>query len=146
MRSPFGSDKPRPEPPSSVSRAELQELLPASVRQPEVNRFKPLDADGGDAIDSDADDEDLQFLESLASAVDSGSATPSRPTHFTKPQLGGPEQKPEHDERAMEMFRDTQVARDERVRPNIRVAAVEIGDLMEDLATLRTALRQRKAA
>jgi hypothetical protein len=146
MRSPFGSDKPKPESPSSVSRAELQELLPASVRQPEVNRFKPLDIDPGDAADSDAPDEDLQFLESLANAVDNGSATPSRPMHFTKPQLGGPEQKPAQDEGAMEMFRNTQIARDERVRPNITVPDVELGDLMEDLATLRTALRQRKAA
>lgn len=146
MRSPFRSEKPKPEPHSSVSRAELEELLPASVRQPEVNRFKPLDADVGDTTDSDALDEDLQFLESLASAIDNGGATPSRPTHFTKPQLGGPEQKPAYDAGALEMFRNTQIARDERVRPNITVPDVEIGDLMEDLATLRTALRQRKAA
>ena len=146
MRSPFRSDKPKPASPGSVSRAELEELLPASVRQPEVNRFKPLDIDAGDGTDSDAPDEDLRFLESLASAVDNGGATPARPTHFTKPQLGGPEQQPEHDEKALEMFRNTQVARDERIRPNVTVTDVEIGDLMEDLATLRTALRQRKAA
>jgi hypothetical protein len=144
MRAPFRSDKSKPEAPAAVSRAELEDLLPASVRQPEVNRFKPLDLEID--ADGDAPDADLQFLESLASAVDSGGATPARPTHFTKPQLGGPEIKPAQDAAALEMFRSTQVARDERIRPNITVPDVEIGDLMEDLATLRTALRQRKAA
>lgn len=146
MRSPFRSGKAKPESPASVTRAELEELLPASVRQPEVNRFKPLDADAGDGADVDAPDEDVRFLESLASAVDHGGTALSRPAHFTKPQLGGPEQKVTLDDQALQMFRNTQIVRDERVRPNITVPDVEISDLMEDLTTLRAALRQRKAA
>lgn len=150
MRTPFRRNKVESLP--GVDPIELEELLPASVRQPEANRLKALgmvtpDSDGPD---DNAADADLDFLQSLANSIEHGGDAPQLPTHFvSKPQVGGPvvrEPQPEREQEALSLFRNTHLDRDERVRPNITVPDVEMSDLMEDLATLRIALLNRKAA
>lgn len=157
MRAPFRRNRSEPRP--GVDPIELEELLPASVRQPEANRFKALGMTASIAEDGEDNsaDADLDFLQSLANSIEQGSDAPELPTHFvSKPQLGGPvirepqsrqqTEQPEREQKALSLFRDTKLDRDERVRPNITVPDVEMSDLMEDLATLRSALLQRKAA
>ena len=156
MRTPFRRTKT--DYGAGVDPVELEEMLPASVRQPEANRFRALGMTGPDAeaVIDNGNDADLDFLQSLANSIDAGGDAPELPAHFvSKPQLGGPvirepqrkaQAEPEREQVALSLFRDTKLDRDERVRPNITVPDVEMSDLMEDLATLQIALRRRKAA
>lgn len=150
MRTPFRRNKVESLP--GVDPVELEELLPASVRQPEANRFKALgmNAPVPDESEENPNDADLDFLQSLANSIEEGGDAPELPMHFvSKPQVGGPvirEPQPEHQEEALSLFRNMSLDRDERVRPNVTVPDVEMSDLMEDLATLRIALLNRKAA
>jgi hypothetical protein len=136
---------------SSISREEIESLLPASVRHPETNRFTPL---GSDFDGEDGADEDVEFLESIVKAVDGGEQPVARlapvPPVFTVPVTtpsparqialaGGDE---------LSLFREATVEQKERtvLQTRVDIADVEMFDLVEDLATTAAALRRRKAA
>ena len=117
-------------------------------RQPTVTIVPPArkrklgQADLDEIPDDDAPDEELAFLTSLARSVDDN-AVPAERSRFTAPQIGAPALREEVD---LSLFRDTLIDREARVRPNVTVPDVAIDDLMEDLTTMRAALRARKAA
>ena len=68
--------RPQPARTTSVSREEIESLLPASVRHPEANRFTPL---GTDFDGEEGSDEDIEFLESIVKAVEDGDQPLPRP-------------------------------------------------------------------
>lgn len=134
------------EPQGRVDPAEVQALLPASVRHPEANRFTPL---GSDFEGDEGSDEDIEFLTSIVESVERERALPARPAP-------PPARKPpvrrllaEHEAEAvdhMDLFREMQTHEPEsRPRP-IVVPEVDLDDLLEELETTRAALRRRRAA
>ena len=143
--------RPQPARTTSVSREEIESLLPASVRHPETNRFTPL---GSDFEGEEGSDEDIEFLESIVRAVDDGErparrpvpAPPQVPTPVTTPSparlialAGGDD---------LSLFREVQANHKERtvIEARVDIADVEMFDLLEDLATTAAALRRRRAA
>ena len=134
----------------AISREEIESLLPASVRHPEVNRFTPL---GSDFAGEEGSDEDIEFLESIVKAVEHpeympapapGRITPKPPAAVPAAAVPAAATQDE----ALEFFRDMQAERDEsqQQRVKIKVDDIEMFDLLEDLSTTAAALRRRKAA
>jgi hypothetical protein len=132
----------KPQPQRSVSREEVESLLPASVRHPEANRFTPL---GSDFAGEEGSDEDIEFLESIVKEVELQEIVQPRRL-VTK---AAPVKTPViSQEDAMSFFREKDADREERARDRIHVEVeeVEMFDLLEDLSTTAAALRRRKAA
>lgn len=121
-----------------IRRADLGELLPASVFRPETARLTPLGSDMPD----DAPDVDLEFLSGLAQEVDAERA------RLGNEAAAGASTAGERSDEALQFFRDMSNERDQDVvrRYNFHLADVEIADLLEDLSTTAAALRARRAA
>lgn len=121
-----------------LASADVSTLLPRSARQPEKQRFVPLATDLPD-MDEEEDDEDIEFLESLAKSVDRQAPAPPRPAPVPR--------KEQPDEEALRIFHAMQRTRDALDRPevNAHVPPVELDDLLEELSMTAAALR-RKAA
>jgi hypothetical protein len=114
---------------------EVEAFVPASARHPEANRFTPPGSDM-----PDDHDEDLEFFATLVKEVDG----PPRP-------LAAPRRAPRLDTGAdpriddMQLFRDMKDEGTQPARFDFRMRDVDMGDLLEELATVQAALR-RKAA
>lgn len=118
---------------------EVDALLPVSSKAPELQRFIPDE-------DHD-DDQDLEFLNNLASqvAVDE-LRRPTEQERKPRPLPSPPRYVSDQDE-ALRVFRETAVFEtDPRTELSKRVAPVAIDELIDDLATTAAALRKRKAA
>jgi hypothetical protein len=125
-----------------VDPSEVEEMLPASVRHPEVNRFTPIGSDMPD----DAPDGDLDFLTEIVGAVErENGARTALPVAKPGVNNGKVAQAPDT---SLQLFHDMKAerTREARVTLNIQVADVDMSDLLEDLSTIAVALRSRKAA
>jgi hypothetical protein len=133
--------KPKKDGEPSVSRSEIEALLPASTRHPEANRFTPIGSD----MPEDGPDDDLEFFNTLVHEVERETQEPAVPARV-RPTPTLQRVVPKDD--GLQLFREMseEGRRDAVVRLNIEVADVEISDLLEDLSTIRAALRRRKAA
>jgi hypothetical protein len=116
-------------------RPEVVGLLPPSVRPPETNRFTLPEAN----VPDDAEDADLDFLAALASEVDRA-ASPA-PAQKQTPLRGA---SPRIDD--MQVFREMKDEGNKTIRFDHQIGDVEMGDLLEELSTVRAALRGRRAA
>lgn len=134
MSSWLRSKKDEPEP--KILRPEVEALLPASARRVDPAMF----AAPSDDLPDDADDKDLEFLAALASEVDREAAPASRGPRGAAPLRGA---NPRFDD--MHVFREMQDDGQETKRYDFKLGDVDMGDLLEELSTVRAALR-RKAA
>jgi hypothetical protein len=132
-----------------VAPDEVLAYVPSSVRGPEGNRFTPLGSDMPDVEDNDDDDEDLEFLASIARSV---KETPDSVGQFVGTGALKPRAQP--GERAtapasplddMRVFREMKGDLGD-MKYDFKLADVDMADLLEDLSTTASALRQRKAA
>jgi hypothetical protein len=131
-------------------RDEATIYVPASVRGPEMQRFQSRIAN---EIDVDAeleeDDEDIEFLTSLASQIDAD--PPIRRTRVSAASVGPKFKDPERievkeqisDATAMNIFREQAPVHERSNSPLLDVKEVEMDDLLETLQTTAVALRQR---
>jgi hypothetical protein len=107
--------------------------VPASARPAERHRYS-------DPVDDDENDEDVDFLKALAQQA----------AREVKPIDGEPPPPRKFDvkaEDALDVFKESYVERPRaRVLNTIRIDAVELDDLLEQLSTTAAALRRRKAA
>ena len=130
-----------------VAPDEVMAYVPSSVRGPEGNRFTPL---GSDMPEMDGeDDEDLEFLESIARSL---KETPDSVGQFVgtgalKPraQQGERTQQPPPALDDMHVFREMSGDLGD-MKYDFKLPDVDMADLLEDLSTTASALRQRKAA
>jgi len=128
-------------------RDEVESLLPASVKQPETNRFTPLGSDfEGEGEESD---EDIEFFEAIVRAVEGDEPAPMvkpapMPIHTPAPSRRIPA--PPDDD--LSLFREVQVDRKERsvIAERVDIEDVDMGELLDELSTTAAALRRRKAA
>lgn len=124
------------------------DYVPQSARPPEFQRLAPFNFD---EEPGDGPDEDIEFLASLARQVDAPPAgtrserRAPRATPAPAQNVYEPIARAEPD--AMQAFQDYAARRAESVPvpPVLRVADVEMGDLVEDLADTIAALRRRAA-
>ncbi len=123
--------------PEKILRPEVEALLPSSMRQPEVNRLTPLGTD----LPDDVDDKDLDFLAGLAAEVDRAAAPNAAVTLAPAPLRGA---SPRIDD--MQVFREMKDEGKQAIRFDHEVRDIDMGDLLEELATVQAALRRRKAA
>ena len=122
-------------------RADIEALLPASVRRPEANRLTPLGSDMPD----DAHDEDLDFLAALVEEIDhKPQAIKPPPARFGP--AGGAKRAAEHQVDELRVFRDMKDEGRVSARYDFMLNDVEMDDLLEELSTVRAALRRRKVA
>lgn len=136
--------KRRERPDRGIPREELEALFPASAKAPETQRFEPQDDD---------DEQDLEFLQRIASqvALEEQRARAERLAAEAgerpkpRPRPSPPRVVRDEDE-VLQVFRETILEEDKRSELSKRVPAVEIGELLDDLATTAAALRRRKAA
>ena len=149
-------------PPFGLER--VDDFVPASARSPEKQRFGLYDPD----LDEDGDDEDLDFLRTLARDVESGRAT-QKPAELADsgrgsrkmPPMGNPSRETAEAARAaggnsaelsdgekLQIFRDHAPEEwRQNVLSKLPVKQVAITELLEDLADTAAAMRQmRKAA
>ena len=126
------SDEPEPK----VLRPEIEALLPASARRVDPAMFA---APSDDSTDDD-DDRELEFLTALASEVDREAAPASAEPSPTAPLRGT---NPRFDD--MHLFREMKDDSQAPTRYDFKLNDVDMGDLLEELSTVRAALR-RKAA
>lgn len=127
------------------------EYVPQSARPPEFQRLAPFNLDD-DA--TDGPDEDIEFLASLARQVDaapSGIRSERRVPRVTPPPAQNvyePIERRPAEREAMQAFQDYAAHRAEvtPTPPALRVADVDVADLVEDLADTIAALRRRRAA
>lgn len=133
--------KRRERPDRGIPREELEALFPASAKAPEAQRFEPLDED---------DEQDLEFLQRIASQValeEQRARAAAAEAANPKPRpLPSPPRVVRDDEEVLQVFRESIIEPDQRSELSKRVAHVEIGELLDDLATTAAALRRRKAA
>lgn len=126
--------------PENAQRKPLNERwkhLPASVRDPSLQR---LDAQSQEELDDE--DEDISLLSSLAQEADR--EVKAAPPRTQAPRARRFDVKAEE---SLDVFREARpVERRPRVLEAFRVDDVEMDDLIEQLATTAAALRQRKAA
>lgn len=110
--------------------------VPASARPGDRHRWaEPVDES------ADEDDEDIEFLTTLAQQA-ARDAQPLRAV--PSPKARRFEVKADE---TLDAFKDTYVERPRaRILNNMRIDAVEMDDLLEQLSTTAAALRQRKAA
>ncbi len=134
-----------------VDPREVDALLPASVKQPELNRFTPLETDI-----AEGEDGDIEFINSLLTQVEKDAA----PTAASAPSMRVPShtgqaaaarinaQMVDRSDDNMQAFRDmaSQKEVDVRMHRTFTVPDVEMSDLLEELSTVAAAMRQRKAA
>jgi hypothetical protein len=118
-------------------------FVPASVRQPEVDRFTPLTSDLPEG-DDDEHDEDLDFLESIARSVEEPSKSVGQYIDTTAAA-------PKARQTQQQMLDEMQVFREMKgeiadMKFDFKLDDVDMADLLEDLSTTASALRQRKAA
>ena len=123
--------------PVRVLPPDLEALLPSSVRPPDANRVAPLEPD---AID-DEPDEDLNFLAGLVAEVDRAAKPNAADVVAPVPLRGA---SPRIDD--LQVFREMKADASERIQFDHRLSDVDMGDLLEELSTVRAALRRRKAA
>jgi hypothetical protein len=130
-----------------VAPDEVKAYVPSSVRGPEGNRFTPLGSDMPE-ID-DEDDEDLEFLESIARSVEDAPDSVGQfvGTGALKPRA----QQGERSSATASPLDDMHVFREMKgdlgdMKYDFKLADVDMADLLEDLSTTASALRQRKAA
>lgn len=123
--------------PAKVLPADVEALLPASVRQPDANRFAPLESDPAE----DGKDEDLDFLAGLAAEVDRAAAPKASAAPRSVPLRGA---SPRIDD--LQVFREMKDDGDQKIQFDHHLSEVDMGDLLEELATVQAALRRRKAA
>ena len=114
--------------------------IPASARVNDGERFTPLQL----TEELDDDDEDLEFLSSIARAAKTDAPAPPRSTPRAKvARVTLPAEKADD----LAAFRD--IGNDDERRPISKVIAmpdVEIADLLDDLGETMAALRRRRAA
>lgn len=120
-----------------ILRPEVEALLPSSMRQPEVNRLTPL----GTVVPDDADDKDLDFLAGLAAEVDRAAAPNAAVAPAPAPLRGASSRIDD-----LQVFREMKDEGKQAIRFDHQVRDVDMGDLLEELATVQAALRRRKAA
>jgi hypothetical protein len=125
------SDVPEPK----VLRPEVEALLPASARRVDPAMFAPPD----DPTD-DADDRELEFLAALAGEVDREATAAPAGSRAAVPLRGA---NPRFDD--MHLFREMKDEGFAPTRFDFKLNEVDMGDLLEELSTVRAALR-RKAA
>jgi hypothetical protein len=146
-------------------RHDLLRALPASARPREMQRFAAI---GATDDDNEGPDEDIEFLESLVSEIDTAPAPDPRArplrtpapasadvsaTSLPRPAPSAPRpasitmRVPTDDDAHLNVFRAVRGEPD-RVRTSreLRVTDVDLDDLLEDLATTAAAIRLRKAA
>lgn len=136
--------KRRVRPDRGIPREELEALFPASAKAPETQRFEPQDEN---------DEQDIEFLHRIASQV-ALEEQRARAERLAAEAGGRPKPRPlpspprvvRDDEEVLQVFRESMVEPDRRSELSKRVAPVEIGELLDDLATTAAALRRRKAA
>ncbi len=121
--------------PANALATGVEAFLPSSVRQPDANRFAPDVSGGAD----DGDDEDLDFLAGLVADVDRA-ATPianarSAPLRGASPRIDD-----------LQVFREMKDEGDQKVQFDHQLSDLDMDDLLEELTTVRAALRRRKAA
>lgn len=123
-----------------VDVGEVDGYVPSSAKAPEWQRFAPVRLD-----DVDEDDQDVAFLASLTAQVEQGgeerAAEPARRgqlEHAPAPRTGA------DDLQVFRAFAHETPA--ESVLSHIRVQDVEIAELLDELQTMRAAIRQKRAA
>jgi len=128
---------------------EARQFLPSSAKSPDAQRLMLFNPD--EEID-EATDQDLAFLNSLVAGTEAEPGEPPRRRAAppTRPAAATPVAEPMGDERAddMALFRESAAMRQrEEIAKYLQVEHVDMGDLLEELATTRAALRYlRKAA
>jgi hypothetical protein len=118
-------------------RPEVEAMLPPSVRHPEANRFTPL---GSDAPD-DVDDEDLEFLTTLANEVDRAAVSKTSAPPAAMPLRGANSRFDD-----MQVFRQMKDEGKQVTRYDHNLRDVDMADLLEELSDVQAALRQRRVA
>lgn len=110
--------------------------VPASAQSPELQRFGSFDDP------EDGPDEDVEFLASLARSIDTPS-TPQKPV--SRPIVSRVQAAPNTDD--LHVFREL-ASTPERTSHVVaaRVADVDLGVLLDELATTAAALRRKRAA
>lgn len=124
------------EPEPKVLRPEVEALLPASARRVDPAMFAAPSDDFAD----DADDKELEFLAALAGEVDREAAPAPADSRAAVPLRGA---NPRFDD--MHVFREMKGDGLAPTRYDFKLNDVDMGDLLEELSTVRAALR-RKAA
>lgn len=147
MKSPFRRAQPQGS--GEVPLEEVLAQLPASARAPDAQRLAPADAI------SDAPDADLDFLTSLMAAVEHNTAAPMRSevagdggvrAFMAESRRAEPEQRRIEPD-GLQAFREMREARmQDAPTLALSVRDVELGDLLEDLSTTASALRNLRAA
>jgi hypothetical protein len=145
MKNLFKRNEPQhEEEPPVLPLLEARELIPMSAKSPEQQRQMLFNPD--EEIDEN-NDEDLAFLNSLLNGEQP--APPQRPHSREREQTPAPEHKSiaAQDADDMNVFREM-VSQRQRVElaKHLRVADVDMGELLDDLQTMRAAIRRRKAA
>ena len=123
---------------TATIRPDVDAALPPSVRRPNAHSFRLPDTATLDDT-ADGDDTDLDFLTALASEVDRAAPPDSdgakRPLRGASPRIDD-----------MQVFREMKDEGRKTLRFDHKVRDVEIGDLLEELNTVRAALHLQKAA
>lgn len=136
-----------------VAAEEVRAYVPASARGPEGNRFTPLGSDMPD-VEDDEDDEDIEFLESIARSVEEAPKSVGQfvGTGALKARAPASAPGPKREVHAkasalddMHVFREMKGELGD-MKYDFHLADVDMADLLEDLSTTASALRQRKAA
>ena len=130
LRQKSEDDKPK------ALRPEVEALLPASARAIDPAMFTA----SRDDLADDADDKDLDFLAALAGEVDREAAPAPGGPSAPAPLRGA---NPRFDD--MHVFREMKDDGQAPTRYDFHLNDVDMGDLLEELSTVRAALR-RKAA
>jgi hypothetical protein len=145
MKNLFKRNEPQPVEESPVlPLLEARQLMPTSAKSPDQQRLMVFNPD--EEIDENTD-EDLAFLNSL---LNEEQAPPQKRQPAPKKE---PSPEPEARSIAAQNADDMQVFRDmaaqrQRVElaKHLRVDDVDMGELLDDLQTMRAAIRRRKAA
>ncbi len=126
-----------------VPREEVNAFVPASAREPESDRFAPPVSDVSETDDADHD-EDLDFLKSIARSVEEPSKSVGQyiETSAVDPR---PRQTQQQMLDEMQVFREMKTDLGD-VKFDFKLPDVDMADLLEELSTTASALRQRKAA
>lgn len=135
----FRREHEEPAVPGTDAIRDARHMLPSSARSPEAQRLNLFDPD--EELDED-NDEDLAFLTSLIS--DGPPAAPARPpAPGDQPRHAASDETPD----GLDVFREIAALRQRtELARQLRVDNVEMGDLLEDLHTMRAALLHRRRA
>jgi len=118
--------------------------VPASAKSPELQRFTPVNID-----EVDEADQDIEFLTSLSAQIERGELDVGKPLDELTSRLraDSPPAKPRRPEDDLEMFRAfAHEMAPETILSHVRVPDVELIELLDELHTMRAALRQKRAA